>query len=353
MNEKEKLSEQQRNKLLYRASYWKKSGHRRIKNNTLSTQQDAEVCAYWGQFQDLFEVESIFHSFYYEKTGLFDVNFMPGDIHYCYVDPFYNKWDIAPAIDNKCLYRQLFKQTRQPRTPLCRMNGIWTNENLQLVGENDLFDLIADYDEFVVKQANESEGGKNVIFISGKDKREKFINACATIKKDLVIQESIKQHAVMNSLNPSSINTIRVLSLLSQDGVTIYSAILRMGVNGSRVDNISQGGITCGIDGSGHLKKFAYSFTGNRFEAHPTTGTKFCDVVLPNFDKVCQLVKEAHPSIPNFRLVSWDVCIDQDGEPLLVEANLCYGELNLHQLCNGPLFGSDTQKIMNEVFGIR
>ena len=35
----------------------------------------------------------------------------------------------------------------------------------------------------------------------------------------------------------------------------------------------------------------------------------------------------------------------------LLEANLAKGTSELHQFCNGPLFGEDTKKILDEVCG--
>ena len=60
---------------------------------------------------------------------------------------------------------------------------------------------------------------------------------------DIVIQEELHQHEALRKLNESSVNTVRVLSLLKRDGVKIYSLILRMGINGSKVDNACSGGI--------------------------------------------------------------------------------------------------------------
>ena len=60
-----------------------------------------------------------------------------------------------------------------------------------------------------------------------------------------------------------------------------------------------------------------------------------------------------HAQMPRFRLVSWDFAIDPDGEPVLIEANLHYGELDFHQINNGPIFGEDTEKILKEVFNKR
>jgi hypothetical protein len=50
------------------------------------------------------------------------------------------------------------------------------------------------------------------------------------------------------------------------------------------------------------------------------------------------------------RLCSWDIAIGQDGDPVLVEANLSFGEVDFHQMCNGPIFGDLTEAVLAEVF---
>ena len=45
-----------------------------------------------------------------------------------------------------------------------------------------------------------------------------------------------------------------------------------------------------------------------------------------------------------------DVSVLENGEPILIEANLYDGQLDFHQIHNGPLFGDDTEKIMEEIF---
>jgi len=72
---------------------------------------------------------------------------------------------------------------------------------------------------------------------------------------------------------------------------------------------------------------------------------------LPSYDKAVELVKKTHPRIAHFRSVSWDIAIVEDGTPVLIEANLCRGGIDLLQLNNGPLFGDDTKIILDEVFG--
>ena len=140
---------------------------------------------------------------------------------------------------------------------------------------------------------------------------------------------------------------------MTSDGVKIYSSILRVGVNGEKVDNASRGGITCGINGDGTLKNDLYKLNGEHFDAHPTNGFLFGGYSVPHYDKAVELVRKAHPLVPHFRLVSWDIAITSEGTALLVEANLAKGSSEFHQLNNGPLFGDDTKAILDEVFGVK
>lgn len=63
------------------------------------------------------------------------------------------------------------------------------------------------------------------------------------------------------------------------------------------------------------------------------------------------MVKFCHERMGHFRLVLWDVAIDEHGIPVLIEANLRNGECDFHQFNNGPLFGELTDQVLGEVFG--
>lgn len=183
------------------------------------------------------------------------------------------------------------------------------------------------------------------------DNIDRIHETIGNIKGDLVVQKALQQCEELNRLNSSSVNTIRILTLMRKEKVTVYSSVLRMGINDAKVDNASSGGITCGINADGSLKDVAYSAKGIKYYEHPTTKVRFNTIKVPSFEKAIELVKSIHPRITHFRLVSWDMAIDQNKAPVLIEANLCYGELDFHQLNNGPLFGGDTEEILEEVFG--
>lgn len=317
----------------------------------LSSEQENKIYKFYEKYQTLFGFDINFHKFYYENNNIWSEKYIPDDWYYCYVDTYFNDWNLANTFDNKCFYPRMFPGVKQPEIVFSRLNGFWTDSNRQSIKWSDVKCEAKKYDELVIKQANGSSGGKDVFFVDLKNDPDGFEKICKEIKNDIVVQKVLKQHPVLSLINKSSVNTIRIISFLDRDGaVKIYSSVLRMGINGSRVDNASSGGMSCGINADGTLKEVAYSDEGKKYYLHPTSGQKFSGITIPSFEKACETIKKLHPGIPHFRLVSWDIAIDETAEPVLIEANFSYGELTFHQLNNGPIFGDDTERILDEVF---
>jgi len=320
-----------------------------VTNNIMSKEQKNKVRNFYKPYRN---ITMDFHEFYYQKTGKFYENYLPDDLYYCDIDMYFNDWNAGAIIDNKCFYNRMFPNVKQPECIGYRMNGFWYDENMKMITEDEITKKVKQESKVFVKAAVDSAGGKGVFCLEEKeyDIQKKFLETIKTLKCDLIIQRAIQQHEVLNSLSSSSVNTIRILSLLTEKGAKIYSCILRMGTNNSKVDNASSGGITCGINEDGTLKDVAYSVSGQKFDKHPTSKVEFKKIQIPKFNEMCEMVIKNHPLIPHFRLASWDIALDKDENIILIEVNLKYGELDFHQLNNGPLFGEDTKKILNEVF---
>lgn len=294
----------------------------------------------------------IFHNFYTQKTGKFSPFYLPTDIYLNIVDEYFNCRAESKYLDNKCYYKFLFNDIPQAKVIVMRMGNIWYSADLQIITIEKVRSILEEKNEIFAKIATASYGGKGVAYISNEygsisEQFEKFVS---DVKSDIVVQEPFKQHDGLSRINESSVNTLRLISLLTESQVKIYSSIIRMGMAGQKVDNASSGGITCGITDDGKLKKYAYKPTGEKYTSHPSNGFVFEDYEIPGFAKAQELVKKAHPMVPHFKLVSWDIAIDENGEAVMIEANLAKGELDFHQLNNGPLFGEDTKKILDEVF---
>ena len=64
-----------------------------------------------------------------------------------------------------------------------------------------------------------------------------------------------------------------------------------------------------------------------------------------SFDKMVDMALSCHARMPYFRFIAWDMTIDCDGEPVIMEYNLLSPGIMYYQWTNGPLFGTDVDRI--------
>lgn len=191
--------------------------------------------------------------------------------------------------------------------------------------------------EFVIKRSIGTGGGDSVE-IGTASYIIPFFKSYIDKKYDFVIQPAIKQHDDLAVFNPSSVNTLRIMTFAYDGNIYPLSTVLRMG-NGTRVDNGSSGGISVGVDHDGKLRDFAVDGKFIKYERHPGTGVKFSDNhVVPYFSELLALVKDKHKVLKSHAIVSWDLTVDNNGNISIIEYNLGWSGINFHQANNGPIF---------------
>ena len=198
----------------------------------------------------------------------------------------------------------------------------------------------------IIKKALNSDGGHGITFFEDCSTEKDELMKCLSNGDNFIIQSIINQHETLASFNPQSVNTIRVMTFLIDGAPLVLSSVLRMGVNGSKVDNASSGGIVCGIMNTGELKDCAYDSIGKKYIAHPQ-GKQFKGTLIPSYKECEKMAMQLAMRFINYsRLISWDFSIDHKGNPLLIEANFTGGQLDFHQMCNGPVWGRLSENIM-------
>ena len=122
-----------------------------------------------------------------------------------------------------------------------------------------------------------------------------------------------------------------------------------MGAKGSYVDNLSGGhGVLVGIDSNGVLNDFGVDKNfEKRFES--PTGVKFSGMTVPNFDQIKQQIINFHKKIPFANLIGWDITIDTNGNPIVIEVNLDSAVIEAHQVFNGPIFGDRHNEVIEYI----
>lgn len=283
------------------------------------------------------------------KNGNFDPRYIPNTFYFTVIDTFYNDRRLVVGFNDKNYYDKIFANFLQPKTIVRKINGKFLDADYNLISEEKAFELISNQNEVICKPSLETGCGEGIFFFSPQKDSEKIKAFLSDSKKsNYIVQLTIQQHAELNKLHSHSVNTIRICSILLDDGVHVLSSCLRIGMGDARVDNLCAGGICVGISSSGYLNEYAYSSCGDKLKTHPC-GLVFSEFKIPGYDKAVELVKNAHPSIARFRLVSWDIAIDENSNPVLIEANMNNGGINIHQTSNGPLFGDLTERVIAEV----
>lgn len=141
-----------------------------------------------------------------------------------------------------------------------------------------------------------------------------------------VVEELITQSPELSSLNPTSINTCRVVTFDTGDKVEIMAATLRMGTGQDVTDNAGAGGIYAAVDPkTGIVMTDAMNYNSQHYVYHPTTGIAIPGFRLPLWEDAKQLVRKAVKTRPGATLISWDLAsyISPEGgvKWCLVEAN--------------------------------
>ncbi len=305
---------------------------------------------FWKTYGQSISVD--FHRWYSSCNQIKDVRYIPEDLFYDKIERHFYKQELVLAYCDKGMYKRLFPNVNQPKTIALNMSGIFYDNNYEIITVNDILRKCEKYNEVVMKPTLDTGGGKNVTFIGSKDPiemRRKIKANLNIFNQNFIIQEVLTQHETLQKMNPESINTIRVMSFLSGGEVTILSSVLRMGVDGARVDNGCSGGISCRINPDGTLGNKAFDRVGRVYREHPQ-GAVFSTEQVPGYDKVLSIIKNEHKKLPHFKIISWDFSVNQDEEPIMIELNLRWQGVNFHQLNNGPLFGDLTEKVLEEVF---
>lgn len=320
---------------------------RKTKCDDLTSGQKEQVRDFYARYGG---TDLLYHRVYTARSGRFFKEYIPDDIYFGHIEPYYSDRLTSKYLDNKCLYYCFFSNVRQPGLIAMRVGKYWLDSEFRLIGKDKLMDIIANNERFVVKKATDSEGGYGVEFLEGGERTDDFRRFIDKNKTDIVVQEEVRQHPAYARLNESSVNTLRLMSLLTKDGVKVLAGAVRIGTKGSRVDNLCHGGVFCGIDNSGRLTETGLLDDGSVIKKHPDHDYSFSDITLPYYDKARELVEKAHGIMGHCRLASWDIAIDEGGDAVLIETNLALGTIFSMQVCCGPLFGEDTKKILDEVF---
>lgn len=290
------------------------------------------------------------HEYFYSRTGHFTKEYVPNNIYHCELVPKANQHRLQCAFGDKNMCDFLFPGENIVHSILKNMNGYYYYEG-KPVSEGEAVALCQNMEKVIIKPAGKSEG-QGVLFFNVKDgvtdlSGKTIGQLFREYKQDFLIQDWVKQHKDMAALNPTSVNTMRILSYRSGMEVLIIYSVVRIGRTGSVVDNQCAGGISTTISETGRLGKVAFGGFCKDNITKTDTGIVLEGYQVPSFGKAIAMVKRLHLKLPFFNIVGWDVAIQEDGEPVLIEFNTNPG-LSQSAFCSG--MGKYTERIIRELW---
>ena len=279
------------------------------------------------------------HSMLAIAHGRFEAGYIPEDIYYVAIHPALNPRDRHLGVTDKNGYESLGLPFRHPETVARIVRGKLVDADFRPLTVDEAVGCASPGGDgdVVLKRANGSRAGLNIAFIQPRELPRALTPLLGrrAIDDDWIVQRVVRQCESLAAFNAESANTLRVMTYRSTAGLRHVSSVLRMGRSGSRVDNRSTGGVTCGVD-AGVLRPVGH-LGYERIETHPDSGIRFAGFRVPAWREAVDACLEGHEAIPAMDLVSWDVAIDVEERPTLIELNVVEQGLRIHQLENGPL----------------
>ena len=295
------------------------------------------------------------HRHFTAFTGHFDPYYFPELLYIPEFEYFMNfRMHYAETVADKNLLPLLAKAAgvRMPRTICSAVNGLVQNAQKQIISLREAAAQVSG--PCFLKPSIDSCSGQgclcaNIEHPGGVDTLtgRPIEDILASAGQNWVLQEQVVCHESIRKIYPHSVNTFRVMTYIWRGEICHVPSIMRIGQGGGFLDNAHAGGVFIAIDDDGSLHDTAFTEFRSECKKHPDTGGVFKDIRLEGFPKVLSTAIDMHRYLPQVGCINWDFTLDEQGEPLLIEANTAGGGIWIFQMAHGcGPFGERTPEIL-------
>ena len=293
--------------------------------------------------------ESYWHwlALYTEIRGEFVEGWTPDDYYtFEWLPSLNSQIDSGLSLIKSFDHRLFPDHTVQPL--LLRINGAFYKPGHEKISTVECYNLLDQFDSEVVIKQDCGPSGKGLIFKPSRKVTENDFND----SYNYVIQPAVEQHHEMNKLSASSVNTIRVVTLLEPGGdVYPFFTSLKFGVGDSKVDNVNMGGRFLLLDADGVVRSNPHDELGLECSTCIASGFKYKGLRVPSYRRAVEVCKEQHVKFPYTRFIAWDIYIDKQSSPKIIEWNARLPGMWVNEAVAGPLWAkrqSDEKRMAME-----
>ena len=281
--------------------------------------------------------------FHVNLTGIEDYTFCPEDIFFSRIERIMNECGHAGfGVEDKGELFRYVPRGCEPEVVLRYVRGSFYDRNCNWIDREEARQLLQG--ELVGKPCR-SSGGSGVELRN--DLTPEWIEQHGG--ESYIVQKKIDQCGFAARFNPSSINTVRMMTMRCpwNGEIVVCRSMMRMGVTDAVIDNMMKGGLCVCVGEKGQLGKYAYDYDGRRFEKHPVNGVTFEGLSHPGYMKMVETAKAIHAKVLDFNLLSFDLVQRKDGTVCVVEINATSEGITQLQYDFGGLFGRYTEQVVD------
>ncbi|MCG8580260.1 MAG: hypothetical protein MI866_10100 [Bacteroidales bacterium] len=284
-----------------------------------------------------------------------DYNVVPANVYYSYIEPSLNNITFVAGMEDKSLLDWIYKQYT-PKVLLRNIHGIfYVNGNSVNDDQINVLNMLEQLPKVVVKQSVESHGGRNIQVFEQKENQ--YYNKSgdsltldyllSKFKSNFVIQAYVRQHPFFSQFNPSSLNTLRVMTYRSvaDNQIKVLNVTLRVGAPGSVVDNRKHGGYAVGVTPEGYLRPFGVNNKGGIVQEFNGINLKGLERVV-GIDEIKKVAVESAKVHYHARVLGFDMSYTDENEVKIIEVNTWDLGIDNIQQANGALFHRYTDEII-------
>ena len=303
----------------------------------------------WG-----FKVSNLDAEYYSHVSGIKASHYVTRSMAVHYIYPYLDRYDFVPAYMDKNMQNRLLglpdKNARIMATEhvVCNSNGVFFDSYGKECNRETALGILLDYGkDMILKPSVETFGGRGVMKVSAGSDRSVLEKLMDQYRYNFTFQKIVDQHPVMAQFNPTSVNTVRIVTYRDfARHLKILYSVVRFGGEGAVMDNVCSGGGYTGIDiATGELlnrKRYSY------FQMDVPMLPEETPNMIPGWELIRAAALKLHERLPQMDIIGWDFAVAPDGLPVLIEFNPRPG-VGLQQ-CVGPMFSKeDLDEIMAHV----
>ena len=287
----------------------------------------------------------------YKELFGFDPFYISVGYHSILIKKQLNPYKQVCSLENKALVDVYFPEIPFPKAYIRCINNILYDKEMNMISFEEAVCYLKEIKSFIIKPALYSMQGHGVKKIDlqrvENASEEWFKELFSKATKNFIIQEIVAQHPDIARLNPTSLNCCRITSIYL-GGKYTYGAMLKIGKKGSQVDNWNSSYLV-GISQDGILNDVGWD---DKIHSVNKTdnGIQFGGIKYPFYDKVVASVENYHKKyFPQCGVIGWDVFIDENNKPVVIEANLVIPGITAEQLCSGPFFKDVHDEVVKRI----